>query len=455
MELSSIENPVDLTHAGRILISRLGQAASSRRRCLLRLEIEVAARDPLAWLSAQDSSTKIYWRDRNEDFETAGIGIADAAVSAVREPYAHLLDSIAEKLRRHPGGGRYYGGCRFDYYAQPDPVWSAFPNAWFVLPQVELINRGGRTFLACNYNPDDGNAETQLTDTLAGIVDAVPEEAKSYRVLHHNRLPDVHAWSRMLQSTLDRIACGEMAKVVLVNQTMLDLDRKADAWDLLKNLRVSGNGSFLFGFQPSPDAVFIGASPERLFLRTGREIQTEAVAGTRRRGTTPSEDGELTADLLQSDKDRREQEMVTAFIRESLESLAASLDSNSQPSVMKLAQLQHLYTPMRGNLKEGVSNASLLNALHPTPAVGGYPRAAALDAIRNLKSFDRGWYAGPVGWVGADACEFAVGIRSLLVRGNSILLVAGAGIVEGSTPEEEWLEIEQKLKSTLNAVLPS
>jgi len=455
LELSSIEKPADLARAVRILISRINQASSGSDNGFLRIETEVAACDPLAWLSAQKSKTKVYWRDREGKFETAGIGIADAALSVMPEPYAHLLDSLGETLRHRPEGSRYYGGCRFDCYTRPDPAWSSFPNGWFVLPLVELVNRDGRSYLACNHNPAERNSVLQVTHTLAGIVGGKPEKSESYRILHHDRLPDECEWARMLKAALDRIACGEMAKVVLASQATLDLDRKADPWDLLKNLRLSGGGSFLFGFQPSPDAAFIGASPERLFLRAGREIQTEAVAGTRRRGATPSEDGELAADLLQSDKDRREQEMVAAFIRESLESLAASLDSNSRPSVMKLAQLQHLYTPMRGNLKEGVSNAALLNALHPTPAVGGYPRAAALDAIRNLKSFDRGWYAGPVGWVGADGCEFAVGIRSLLVRGNSLLLVAGAGIVEGSTPEEEWLEIEQKLKSTLNAVLPS
>ncbi len=455
MELSFIEKPIDLRQASRILALQVKQAASDWKCGFLHFEIEIEELDALAWLSAQNGNTKVYWRDRNGNSEAAGIGIAEEAVSTTPEQCSGILDSLARKLQHDTTGSRYYGGCRFDSFMPPDRLWSSFPNAWFVLPQVELITRGNRTFLACNLNPAGKNAVLQLTDTLDGLVEAVQKKPTVYRILQQNRFPDADEWSRMLKLSLARIANGEMAKVVLASQAVIELNRKAEPWALLKSLRPSGNGNYLFGFQPSPDAAFIGASPERLFRRTGREVETEAVAGTRRRGTTATEDTALADDLLGSDKDRREQEMVTAFIRESLASLAASLDSDSPPSILKLAQLQHLYTPVRGNLKEGISDSSLLNALHPTPAVGGYPRLAALDAIRNLKSFDRGWYAGPVGWIGADACEFAVGIRSMLVSGNTMVLIAGAGIVDGSTPEEEWLEIEQKLRATLNVVLAS
>ena len=100
---------------------------------------------------------------------------------------------------------------------------------------------------------------------------------------------------------------------------------------------------------------------------------------------------------------------------------------------------------VRGTLLEGVTDAALLQALHPTPAVGGYPRGEALEEIRNLEPFDRGWYAGPVGWIGPEASEFAVGLRSGLVRGRTLALFSGAGIVAGSVPDEEWAEIEQKI----------
>jgi menaquinone-specific isochorismate synthase len=112
---------------------------------------------------------------------------------------------------------------------------------------------------------------------------------------------------------------------------------------------------------------------------------------------------------------------------------------------MKLARGRHLRSKVRGTLEDGVTDAALLDAMHPTPAVGGHPRSEALEQIRTLEPFDRGWYAGPVGWIGQEASEFAVGIRSGLVRGRTLALFSGAGIVAGSVPEEEWAEIEQKI----------
>ncbi len=132
-------------------------------------------------------------------------------------------------------------------------------------------------------------------------------------------------------------------------------------------------------------------------------------------------------------------------IEEALRPLCTELEAEDGVSEMKLASRRHLVSRVRGELREGVTDADVLRALHPTPAVGGYPGEVALEGIRELEPFDRGWWAGPVGWVGADASEFAVGIRSGLVRGRTLALFSGAGIVPGSRAEEEWAEVEQKI----------
>ena len=149
--------------------------------------------------------------------------------------------------------------------------------------------------------------------------------------------------------------------------------------------------------------------------------------------------------MLRSEKDKAEHEHVRVGIRETLGPLCDELEIEEGVSEMKLASRRHLVSRVRGTLGEGVTDAEVLRALHPTPAVGGYPRAEALEEIRALERFDRGWYAGPVGWIGADRAEFAVGIRSGLVRRNRLALFSGAGIVAGSVPESEWAEIEQKI----------
>ena len=159
-----------------------------------------------------------------------------------------------------------------------------------------------------------------------------------------------------------------------------------------------------------------------------------------------SEDDEgLRDDLLHSSKDRSEHSYVRSGIGEVLAPLCEELEINGDVADMKLARGRHLRSRVRGTLREGVTDAGLLEALHPTPAVGGHPRDVALDEIRDLEPFDRGLYAGPIGWIGADASEFAVGIRSGLVRGRTLDLYSGAGIVAGSVPDEEWAEIENKI----------
>ena len=189
----------------------------------------------------------------------------------------------------------------------------------------------------------------------------------------------------------------------------------------------------------------MGASPERLFRRRGRHVESEALAGTRPRGASDEEDARLLADLTGSKKDGLEHDYVRVSLKEQLEPLSSAFYLDEESSVMKLAATLHLLSRVRASLRAGVTSLDVLAALHPTPAVGGYPAGKALEAIRSRECFDRGWYAGPVGWIGPDAAEFAVGIRSGLVRGRSLSLYSGAGIVRGSRPNAEWQEIEHKI----------
>ena len=128
-----------------------------------------------------------------------------------------------------------------------------------------------------------------------------------------------------------------------------------------------------------------------------------------------------------------------------LEPLTTDLRADEEPELLKLERKQHLISRISASVLPGVANAQLLQALHPTPAVGGMPRDKALEWIQTLEPFARGWYAAPVGWLGVDACEFAVAIRSGLVAGNEVSVYSGAGIVQGSDPEAEWQEIENKI----------
>ncbi len=236
-----------------------------------------------------------------------------------------------------------------------------------------------------------------------------------------------------------------MGKVVLARRAGFVFEGPLDAPTLARELRAVTPGCFHFYFEPEEGVAFLGASPERLYRREGRSVTSEAVAGTRPRGGSEADDRALGGELLGSEKDREEHAYVLRSIKEELGPLCESLRADGEVSEMRLATRRHLVARLRGVLRPGVTDADLLEALHPTPAVGGYPRGAALAEIRASEPFDRGWYAGPVGWIGAGGAEFAVGIRSGLVRGNSLALFSGAGIVRGSVPEAEWAEVEQKI----------
>jgi len=195
----------------------------------------------------------------------------------------------------------------------------------------------------------------------------------------------------------------------------------------------------------------MGASPERLYRRTGRAIETEALAGTRPRGEGAADEA-LRAELLADDKERREHRIVVDGIREALAGLCVNVREDPTISVLQLRNCQHLFETVEGVLANGVTDGDVLRALHPTPAVGGTPTVDAVRWIAALEPFDRGWYAGPVGWIGRDSAEFAAAIRCGLACGDSLRVYSGAGIVAGSTPEREWAEIENKMSNFLEAL---
>jgi len=200
----------------------------------------------------------------------------------------------------------------------------------------------------------------------------------------------------------------------------------------------------------TPEAAFLGASPELLVRRDGQRAQTVALAGTTRRSADPSVDDHLGEQLLQSTKDREEQEIVARRIERTLDPVSLWVAAAEQPVLVKVHNVQHLATPIRAQLADPVATVELAGLLLPTPAVGGEPREAALPLIPALEGLDRGWYAGAVGWTDlAEDGEFCVALRCALLRGSVAHLYAGCGIVRDSVPAEELAETEVKLQALL------
>ena len=201
------------------------------------------------------------------------------------------------------------------------------------------------------------------------------------------------------------------------------------------------------------DECFLGASPERLVRLRHSNVRATCLAGSIARGATPEQDRQLGEDLLASDKDRAEHAFVVRAICDELVELCDGRISTGPLSLMKLRNIQHLFTPIVGRVESGRNILDLVERLHPTPAMGGTPREPALEMIRRYEGMDRGWYAAPVGWMDARGeGEFAVAIRSALLRGSAAALFAGCGIVVGSDPEREYAESCLKLRPMLSVL---
>jgi menaquinone-specific isochorismate synthase len=438
-----------------LLADRVSRALSDARLESLADPVERIARlavpadrvDPFRWLSEQRMFPKVFWSGREDRAGVAAVGIADLREAGVTEGAGSLSKVLASLPDSGVSGARYYGGARFDPLGQPDEEWAAFSAYRFVLPRFELHAGETETMLVCNLVlPRDMDDASNIVQEIEDL--SLPEGASGALLpapKFREDSPNFQGWRENVERALSALSEGRLGKVVLARRAEFGFCRDLDPTLLLESLKAATPGCFHFYAEPESGTAFLGASPERLFRREGRSVESEAVAGTRPRGVSSAEDEGLRDDLLHSTKDLSEHTYVSKGIRETLEPLCEVLEIEDHVSEMMLARGRHLRSKIRGTLEDGVTDAALLDAMHPTPAVGGHPRSEALEQIHALEPFDRGWYAGPVGWIGQEASEFAVGIRSGLVRGRTLALFSGAGIVADSVPDEEWAEIEQKI----------
>jgi len=276
-------------------------------------------------------------------------------------------------------------------------------------------------------------------------VENLPPPAFSLKVLKRVFSPEKNDWIQGIQKALKAIDEKALKKVVLARTWTLELADAPDPFAITAALRQKSQGAFVFCFQ-SGDTAFLGASPERLFFRKGRNIFSEAMAGTRKRGKNAQEDEILAKELLTSSKDLREFSPVQEYLQTTLFPLCKIPLNFTPVSIHRTQNVQHLYSQCTGRLKEETTDEEILSQLHPTPALCGSPKEKAYSLIRQLEPFERGLYGGTLGWSTPEESEWIVGIRSCLIQGKKATLFSGTGIVEGSNPISEWDELDQKLK---------
>lgn len=352
---------------------------------------------------------------------------------------------------------RAFGGFAFHDERAPDPIWEGFDSAAFVVPAVQVVRTGDGDSWITVLASDEGAATDELErwgerlQTALGEASSSPDDGPGVEDTSRTTTPA--QWTAQLEAALERIDDGDLRKVVLAQALTATLEETIDLGEMLERLRSAYPTCYRFAIGGEGDSgTFFGAPPERLVSKRGETVETEALAGSGPRGETAAED-EIHADrMLADDKLRREHELVVEAICDQLESFVDSLSIDDR-RVRRLANIQHLRTPISGTLAKGRHVLELAEALHPTPAVGGVPPDLAWETIRETESFDRGWYAGPVGWFdGNGDGEFAVGLRSAVASDDRVTLFAGNGIVADSDPEAEWEEVQLKFRPILEAL---
>lgn len=468
--------------------SQPGVAYSYRRQGrLISCSRSVDGIDFYTFLHHAGDQARFYWRDGRSDLAFAGVGVAlslmgwgEGRFVQIQRQAQELFDNALFFDTQTPmAAPRLFGGFAFRQDFVPDHTWAAFHPAHFVLPHYQLTRHQGQTRLTINalLPPDEeplalrvklhealnGRYKLLVTEDLGlwaadnkvvGLEEETPANSQRPTASSQIRYPmSYEAWEGMIGEAIRRIKAGPLRKVVLARVCEVRSDALIGVMSALRYLDIHYPDCYTFLMELRPHHAFVGATPELLAAVNGESLQTMALAGSARRGATLAEDERLAEVLFKSNKDRHEHALVVDALRQRLAPLTTTLDMSDVPVIMKLNNIQHLYTPVQGRLHSSNGVLPLVETLHPTPALGGWPRDIALDFIQEHEQTTRGWYAAPVGWIDHHMDgAFVVAIRSAVIQRRRTWLYAGAGIVADSEPEREWTETIWKFRPILNAL---
>lgn len=340
---------------------------------------------------------------------------------------------------------RLLGGFRFNPSSPAQEPWGAFGAGWLVLPGLLFVLNGESNAVVVAPGVDPSTAEV-LVDRLPTPSSPAPAPLRVERPM------DRKAWLASVLVIAREVRAGKYEKAVLASTQQLASDAPISIGRALARLRAGYPDCHVFTMTQG-GTTFMGASPELLVSLIDGRVRALGLAGSARRGDTPEEDERIGEALLASGKDRIEHEAVVRAIRERLGPLTEDLVAPNQPELRRLRNIQHLSTEIGARVRPGTSLLDLVQRLHPTPAVCGWPADRARAVIAEHEGFDRGWYAGPVGWMDAAGDgEFAVALRSAVVSDDRAWLFAGNGIMGDSVPEAELAEVRLKFRPLSEAL---
>ena len=458
-----------------LLRQALRQAVEHGVTMLVRLPEPKAPRDPweLAQAALWTGQRATIWSDPSERYAAVGVVEALRFQGRGAQRFQDLENELKalqprilahEELRSLP---LWFGGFRFGGSPKEASSWAAWPDAELLTHAITAVRAPEKSYLVLTLvvRPEDTEAGLKAQyDHLREVLQALRamrEEERPFD-LHFDVLDSQEAWTQNIERVQRDISSNALQKLVLARrvtarwpESVSDIPRAARLLPALRLMRSRYSHCTTFALargENDGDSIFFGSTPELLIARTGERLQTMALAGTAPRGDTPEDDRHQTMELLASSKEREEHAFVVADIVQNLAKVDIEVRAPSAPDVMTFRNVHHLCTPIHGEAPRDRGLLSVADALHPTPAICGTPTRDAFEWLQRHEGLDRGWYAGGVAWLNDHGDgRVNVALRSGLAQAQGVCAYAGAGIVEGSTAEQEWKETQAKLSPVCDA----
>lgn len=441
-------SPLNPLYAAKItVLTRLKDFlyAHSPKQDIATFECELTELNLWRLLPYIDANQKVFFGTREGQQQFLGIRFLKTFSGAFATTQAQSLLEQNHDLC-------VFGGQRFHTETNKAPEWDDLDTHFYVLPQFLFVRDADIYKLKINIPSGTFNNKSSMMKLLLDTEALFAFKGHARGDLNFTTMelvPNFDLWANQIAAAKKAFAANELEKVVLSRKKVLSSQQSLKPDHLLETLNTRPGEHFIFHVQWRQDRSFTSLTPERLFSLNGDRLESDALAGTRPRGQTSEQDQILANELKTDQKELEEHRHVSRGVLATMQKLGASnaCIKGEAESIMRLTHVQHLYTPMHGDLDQPQSINDLIRAFHPTAAVGGAPKYDACDWLIDNESYDRGYYAAPLGMIHATGADFCVGIRSALIHGKDLHIYAGAGIVAASDTEAEWQETFNKMKN--------
>ena len=451
------------------LLQTLERANNLHEPVLFSYSFRFEVRDLLPILThpSDKNTIRVYWEQPSQGVSFAGLGDILEFQQIAKNNSQNINEQLRVTMKQGVSitdnsliGPRIIGGFSFNQYNGSDNSWENFPKTQFLLPECLGTSTDDGSWLTISRmihpNEEIESLINKFTRTMIFYENRLPvtlPPITRVAVDKYRDVPDRETYAQTIFSVLGEIKPSQLEKVVISRSHHVKVGTGFSGVSSMQVLRNAYPKCTSFFFSFPGKGTFFGSTPERLIRLKDKFVQTEALAGTIARGNNIEEDRILAETLMGSHKEREEHNLVMEQIIRKLEPIISDIQYSSSPRILKLKNVQHLQTPITGELGKDEHILNLVARLHPTSAVAGTPTDKAMKIIGEMEAHDRGWYSGPIGWINSKGDgEFYVALRSALVKDEEAHIFAGGGIVSESHPDTEWEETELKLQPIISAL---